>query len=78
MEGHVKRCLTLIFKVIHQDQVTDLGFSVILDNVYVGIDTEIKSAILYTAGAKKSHTMNVCDLEFQGQPSKSCDCFQYV
>ena len=26
---------------------------------------------MYTAGAKKGHTMNVCDLEFQGQPSRS-------
>ena len=30
---------------------------------------------MYTAGAKKGHTMNVCDLEFQGQPSRSRDFF---
>ena len=28
---------------------------------------------MYTAGAKKGHEMNVCDLEFQGQPSRSRD-----
>ena len=28
---------------------------------------------LYTAGDKKGHTMNVCDLEFQGQPWRSHD-----
>ena len=26
---------------------------------------------------KKGHTMNVCDLEFQGQPSRSRNCFQH-
>ena len=30
---------------------------------------------MYTAGAKKDHTMNVCDLEFQDQPSRSRDFF---
>ena len=30
---------------------------------------------MYTAGAKKGHTMNVCDLEFQGQPSRSRNFF---
>ena len=43
-KGHAKRCLTLIFKVKHQGQVTYFGFSEILDLKYVGIDTKIKSA----------------------------------
>ena len=30
---------------------------------------------MYTAGVNEGHTMNVCDLEFQGQPSRSRDCF---
>ena len=30
---------------------------------------------MYTAGATKGHTMNVCDLEFQGQPSRSRNFF---
>ena len=35
-------CLTFIFKVNHQGQVTDSGFSEILDLAYVRIDTKIK------------------------------------
>ena len=30
-----------------------------------------------TARANEGHTRNVCDLEFQGQPSRSRDCFQH-
>ena len=30
---------------------------------------------MHTAGAKKGHTMNVCDLEFQSQPLKSRNNF---
>ena len=30
---------------------------------------------LYTAGDKKGHTMNGCDLEFQGQQSRSRNFF---
>ena len=44
MKGHAKKCLTLIFKVNHQGQVNDFGFSEILDIVNVRIDTKIKSA----------------------------------
>ena len=57
--------------------MTDFGFSEILDLENVRIDTSFKSAscIHYTAGANEGHTMNVCDLEFQGQPSRSRDCF---
>ena len=43
-EGHTQRCLTSIFKVNHQGQVTDFGSSEILDIVNVRIDTKIKSA----------------------------------
>ena len=31
-----------------------------------------------TAGAKKGHTMNVCDLVFQGQPLRSRDIFYNI
>ena len=41
-KGHTKMCLTFIFKVNHQGQVTDLAFSEILDLANVRIDTEIK------------------------------------
>ena len=43
MKGHAKKCLTLIFKVKHQGQVTYFGFSEILDFANVRIDTKIKS-----------------------------------
>ena len=42
-KGHTQMCLTLIFKVNHQGQVTDFGFSEILDLANVRIDTKIKS-----------------------------------
>ena len=75
-KGHTQMCLTFIFKVNHQGQVTDFEFSEILDIVNVRIDTKIKSAA-GIPGAKKGHTMNVCDLELQGQPSRSRDFFQH-
>ena len=43
-KGHTQMCLTFIFKVNHQGQVTDFGFSEILDIVNFRIDTKIKSA----------------------------------
>ena len=42
-EGHTQMCLTFIFKVNHQGQVTDSGFSEILDLANVRIGTKIKS-----------------------------------
>ena len=42
-KGHTQMCLTLIFKVNHQGQVTDFRFSEILDLENVRIDTKIKS-----------------------------------
>ena len=75
-KGHTQMCLTFRFKVNHQGQVTDFGFSEILDLAYVRMDTKIKSvACMYTAGDKKGHTINMCDLEFQGQPSRSHEFF---
>mgnify|MGYP003492556403 FL=1 len=43
-KGHTQMCLTFIFKVNHQGQVTDFGFYEILDFENVRIDTKIKSA----------------------------------
>ena len=43
-KGHTQMCLTFIFKINHQGQVTDFRFSEILDIVNVRIDTKIKSA----------------------------------
>ena len=47
--------LTFIFKVNHQGQVTDFGFSEILDIVNVRIDTKIKSAASMQPELKKSY-----------------------
>ena len=43
-KGHTQTCLTLTFKINHQGEVTDFGFSEILDFENVRIDTKIKSA----------------------------------
>ena len=42
-KGHTQMCLTFIFKVNHQGQVTDFRFSEIPDLENVRIDTKIKS-----------------------------------
>ena len=42
-KGHTQMCLTFIFKVNYQGQVTYSGFSEILDLANVRIDTKIKS-----------------------------------
>ena len=42
-KSHTQICLTFIFKVNHQGQVTDFRFSEILDLANVRIDTKIKS-----------------------------------
>ena len=41
-EGHTQMCLTFIFKINHQSQVTDFAFFEILDLADVRIDTKIK------------------------------------
>ena len=43
-KGHTHMCLTFIFKINHQGQMTDFKFSEIPDIVNVRIDTKIKSA----------------------------------
>ena len=42
-EGHTQMCLTFIFMVNHQGQMTHSKFSEILDIVDVRIDTKIQS-----------------------------------
>ena len=73
-EGHTQVCLTFIFKVNHQNQVTDFGFSEILDLANVRIDTKIKSVACIQPKIRKVIQL-LCDLEFQGQPSRSHDFF---
>ena len=63
--------------------MTDFKISEIIDIVYVRTDAKIKSAACtYTAGndpePKKSHTMNVCDLKFQCQPSRSREYIKHL
>ena len=42
-KGHTQLCLTFIFKINHQGQVTDFWFSENPDIAYVRINTKIKS-----------------------------------
>ena len=42
-KGHTQMCLTFIFKVNHQGQMTNFRFFEILNLAYVRIDTKIKS-----------------------------------
>ena len=59
--------------------MTDFRFSEILDLANVRIDTKIESvACIPAAGDEKGHTINMCDLEFQGQPSRSRDFLQHI
>ena len=42
--------------------------------------SSLQHVCMYTAGAKKGHTMHVgyvCDLKFQGQPLRSRNIFQH-
>ena len=122
-KSHTQMCLTFIFKVNHQGQVTDFKFSEIFYLENVRIDTKIKSVaciqpemrkviqlICVTLSSKVNRqghvtffnifdipdlenvridtkiksvaciqpemrkvTQLICDLEFQGQPSRSRD-----
>ena len=70
-EAHTQMCLTFILKVNYQGLVTDFRFSKIFDDlidiVIVIIDTRDQVYAMFAAGSIK---MNVCDLDFQGQPSR--------
>ena len=64
--------LTLKIKVNYQGQVTDHGFSEILEIENVRIDTKIESV-----GDKQDHRKNMYDLEFQSQPFEIRELFQH-
>ena len=68
---------TFIFEVNHQDRVTDFKSFEIHDIVPVGIDTKIKSTPYIQPEIRKAMQQNMCDLEFQGQPSRSREFFQH-
>ena len=70
-------CLTFIFKVNHQGQVTDFAFFEILDLANVRIDTEIKFLACIQPEIRKVIQL-MCDLEFQDRPSRSHDFLKHI
>ena len=60
----------------NQGQVTENGFSELLDLENVRIDSKIECSSRHTAKDMQGHMKNVYDFEFQGQPSRSRDRFQ--
>ena len=75
MKGHTQMCLTFIFKVNHQGQVTDSAFAENPRPCKCWNRHQDQVSSLYTARDKKGHTINMCDLEFQSQPSRSHSFF---
>jgi hypothetical protein len=76
-EGHIKVSLTLTFKVNCQGQVIDFVFFEILGLEKVRIDTEILSVPYIQPEIWKVIIVYMYDLEFEGQPSRSRDLFQF-
>ena len=77
-ERSCKKVFDLDFQGQTSRSGTDFGCSEIVDLENVRIDNKVKSAsCIQPELIKVRHTMNVCDLEFQGQPSRSRDCFQH-
>ena len=58
-------CLTFIFKVNHQSQVTDSRFSEILDLANVRIDTKIKSVACIQPEIRKVIQLMCVTLSFK-------------
>ena len=76
-KGHIKVSLALTLKVKCQGQVIDFVFFEILDLQKVRIDTEILSVPYIQSEIWKVILVYMYDLEFEGQPSKSRDLFQF-
>ena len=76
-KGHIKVSLTLKFKVNCQGQVTDFVFFGILDLEKVRIDTEILSLLCIQPEIRKVIIVYMDDLDFEGQPSRSSNLFQF-
>ena len=72
-----KSGLTLKIKVNHQGQVTEHGFSEILDIENVKIDTKIESVACIQPEISQGHRKNVYDLEFQGQTFEIRELFPH-
>ena len=75
MKGHIKVSLTLTFKVKCQGQIICFVFFEILDLEKVRIDTEILSVLYIQPEIWKVIIVYICDLSFEGQPSRSSDLF---
>ena len=74
---HIKVSLTLTFEVNCQGQVIYFVFFEILDLEKVRIDTEILSVPYIQPEIRKVIIVYMYDLEFEGQPSRSRDLFQF-
>ena len=77
-KGHIKVSLTLTLKVKCQSQVIGFVFFKILDLERVRIDTKILSVLYIQPEIRKVITVNIYDLGFEGQPSKSSNLFLFI
>ena len=77
-EGHLKVCLTVIFKVNYGGQATYVSHIEIPNIVYVQIDTNIVSLSRMQPMMIKRQkvTISNSDLDFQGHLLRSSDKFQ--
>ena len=76
-KGHMKVSVTLKFKVNCQGQVIDFVIFEILDFQKVRIDTEILSVPYLQPEIWKVILVYMYGLEFEGQPSRSRNLFQF-
>ena len=74
-EGHLKVCLTLIFKVNYGGQVTYISHIDIPNIGYVQIWHQHCVFITYTTHDEQGVTISNSDLDFQGHPSRSTENF---
>ena len=75
--GHMKVNVTLMFKVNFQGQVIDFVFFVIIDFEKVRMDINISYVPYIQSEIWKVIIVYIYDLEFEGQPSKSRNSFQF-
>ena len=76
-KGHIKVSLTLTIKVKCYGQVINFVVFEILDHRKVRIDTEIMSVLYIQPEILKVVVVCIYDLEFQGQPSRSRNFFDF-
>jgi hypothetical protein len=74
-EGHLKVCLTLIFKVNYGGQVTYISHIDIPNIGYVQIWHQHCVFITYTTHDEQGVTKSISDLDFQGHSLRSSDKF---